>query len=81
MGIVLFAAAFCYLTVLPLTIEHFLASSDKLYKEFKDMITDLIATNKKDGRFYVAFGLISIFSLLCFIVVSWYIVLNAMLFY
>jgi hypothetical protein len=49
------------LTLLPLVIERFLASSDKSYKVFNDMITNLIAANKEDGRIYSVFILSSIF--------------------
>lgn len=80
-GILLFAVAFLLLTVLPLTIEHFLASSNKIYKEFKDMMTDLTTAHKEDGRAYVALVLTSIFSFICFIVGSGYIVLNVISFF
>jgi hypothetical protein len=67
-GVLLFAFAFFILTILPLAIERFLASSDKTYSVFKDMMTDLIATNKEDGRIYSIFVLYSIFSFLCLII-------------
>jgi hypothetical protein len=67
-GILLFAVAFLILTILPLAIESFLASSDKIYRVFKDMITDLQAANKQDARVYLMFVLTSLASFLCFIV-------------
>jgi hypothetical protein len=80
-GILSFAVAFLLLTILPLTIQHFIASSDKIYKEFKVMITDLMATNKADGRAYVALVLTSMFSFVCFMVGSSYIVVNVISFF
>ena len=59
-GLILFAIAFLFLTVLPLSIESFLGSSDKIYRAFKDMITDFIAANKEDERVYIALGLSSL---------------------
>ena len=80
-GILSFAVAFLLLTILPLTIQHFLASSDKIYKEFKVMIMDLMATNKADGRAYVALVLTSMFSFVCFMVGSLYFVVNVISFF
>jgi hypothetical protein len=80
-GTLLFAVAFLLLTILPLTIQHFLASSEKIYKEFKVMIEDLMATNKLDGRAYVALVLTSMFSFVFFMLGSSYIVLNIISFY
>ena len=80
-GLLSFALAFFVLTVLPLTIEHFLASSEKIYKEFKDMMTDLMLTNKNDASSYIALVLISMFSFVCFMVGSLYIVVNIILFF
>jgi hypothetical protein len=56
-------------------------SSEKIYKEFKVMIEDLMATNKLDGRAYVALVLTSMFSFVFFMLGSSYIVLNIISFY
>jgi hypothetical protein len=67
-GVLLFAFAFLILTILPLAIERFLASSDKTHRVFRDMITDLIATNKEDGVVYVILVATSLSSFVCFII-------------
>jgi hypothetical protein len=79
-GILLFAVAFLILTALPLSIESFLASSNKTYRVFKDMMGDVIAYSKEGGRLYIALILTSLLSFLCFMVDCLYGVLHVILF-
>jgi len=67
-GILLFAVAFLILTILPLVIERFLASSDKTYGTFIDMIKDMNSANKTVSSIYLILALSSVFSVLCFFI-------------
>jgi hypothetical protein len=79
-GLLLFAIAFLVLSILPLTIEIFLASSDRTFSVFRDMMTALCARNKKDERFYLAFVLSSLISFICFVAGCLFAVLHVILF-
>jgi hypothetical protein len=65
-GVVLFAIAYFFLTILPMAIDKFAFSSGQTYESFTELMTEF-TRDRENNKVYLVMVFVAIFSFLSFL--------------